>query len=505
MTAPSVFFRDPLLWPMLGAAALLKVVLVLWLGPIVFPDSSGYTYIAERMLASGSWLTERGNAVDPNMVFRTIGYPLVIVPVMAVFGSAWASALAILQGFASLAVLVPVLRVTECATNRAWAGRLVLVLYTLSGSLLYDQAILTDSLNSSIFIVVVFSIIGWGCGLWRLGLWRMLGLGAVYGLSIWMREPGLYLSVIPLGLVLVAALRRQAISSENALRLGFGRAIVFIAAISVLSGSYMAWNHYRLDDAFIGGTGHINWLQAPVYGYIRGYGDPFTGDDAIDTAVRETTGDRFAGMHQLHAVFAVLDTLRTRDNLNDRELNRLAKEKWRQTLTQHPLLMLRNMLRNLAPEKMAFLITHPLFNVNEFVQLGPGQGERLIGGSSRQIEDLRTNFSIGGALVLASDMGLRAISLLLFVVFIVGPPIWFLRKAKAGHLWSEPSLIAIQCWAGYIIFALAYALVYTELRYFTPIVPMAQVALIASLAAITNAWQQRQSSSPDRNADATSS
>jgi len=502
MTASSALFRDSLLWPMLGAAALLKVALVLWLGPVLFPDSSGYTYIAERMLSGGSWLTERGDAVDQNMVFRTIGYPLVIVPLQVIFGSVWASALAILQGFISLAVLIPVLRVTETATNRVWAGRLVLVLYTLSGSLLYDQAILTDSLNSSIFILVVFSIIGWGCGLWGLGLWRMVGLGAAYGLGIWMREPGLYLAVIPLGLILVAALRRRAVFGENALRLSVARASVFIAMIAVLSGSYMAWNQYRLDDAFIGGTGHINWLQAPVYGYVRGYGDPFTGNDAVDTAVRQTSDNRFAGMHQLHAVFAVLSTLRERDGLNDRELTRLAKDKWRQTLFQQPTLMLRNTLRNLTPEKLAFLISNPLFNANEYVQLGPGQGERLIGGSSKQMKNLRADFSIGRALVYAIDMSLRATSLLLFVLFVLGPPIWFVRKVRAGHSWLEPPLIAIQCWAGFIVFALAYALVYTELRYFTPIIPMAQVAMVATLAAITNTWRQRKSRSPGRNDDA---
>lgn len=497
MTASSAFFRDSLLWPMLGAAAVLKMALVLWLGPVLFPDSSGYSYIAERMLIGGGWLTERGDAVDPNMVFRTIGYPLFIVPLMVVFGSAWASVLAILQGFVSLAVLVPVLRVTEAATNHAWPARLVLVLYTLSGSLLYDQAILTDSLNSSIFILVVFAVIGWGCGLWRLGLWRMFGLGTVYGLGIWMREPGLYLAVIPLGLILAAALRRRTVFGEKALHIGVTRAGMFVAMIGVLSGSYMAWNQYRLDEAFIGGTGHINWLQAPVYGYIRGYGDPFTGDDAVDTAVRQTSDNRFADMQQLHAVFAVLSTLRERNGLNDRELTRLAKAKWLQTLQQHPELMLRNTLRNLAPEKMAFLIAHPLFNANEYVQLGPGQGERLVPGSSQQLRELRSDFSLGRALVYAIDIGLRAISLLLFVVFLVGPPIWFMRRAMAGQLWSEPSLIAIQCWAGYLVFALAYALVYTEIRYFTPIVPMAQVALVATLVAITNAFRPPHGASPD--------
>lgn len=502
MTASSAYFRDPLLWPMLGAAAVLKIALVLWLGPVLFPDSSGYTYIADRMLAGGSWLTERGDAVDQNMVFRTIGYPLVIVPLKAAFGTAWASALVIVQILISLAVLIPVLRVTEAVTNRAWAGRLVLVLYALSGSLLYDQAILTDSLNASIFILVVFSIMGWGCGLWRLGPGRMLALGAIYGLGIWMREPGLYLAVIPLGMILVAALRRRAVFGENALRLGVTRAGAFLLAIAILSGSYMGWNQYRLDEAFIGGTGHINWLQAPVYGYVRGYGDPFTGNDAIDTAVRETSNDRFAGMHQLHAVFAVLSTLRERDGLNDRELTRLSKAKWRQTLEEHPVLMLRNTLRNLTPEKLAFLITNPLYNANEYVQLGPGQGERLIKGRSRQIEDLGKEFTIRGTLLLAVDTGLRATSLVLFVLFVIGPPIWFVRKVRPGRPGLDPPLIAIQCWAGFIVFALAYALIYSELRYFTPIIPMAQVALVAVLAAIANAWRLRRNPSADPNADA---
>ncbi|MBS28067.1 MAG: hypothetical protein CL566_03965 [Alphaproteobacteria bacterium] len=502
MTASSAIFRDSLLWPMLGAAAVLKVVLVLWLGPVFFPDSSGYSYIAERMLADGSWLTERGDAVDTNMVFRTIGYPLVIMPMMVVFGTAWASATAILQSLVSVAALIPVLRVTETVTNRAWAGRLVLVLYTMSGSLLYDQAILTDSLNASIFILVAFTIIGWGCGLWRLGLWRILGLGVAYGLGIWMREAGLYLAVIPLGLILVAALRRRVMFGENALRLIVTRASVFVLAIAILSGTYMSWNQYRLDEAFIGGTGHINWLQAPVYGYIRGYGDPFTGDGVVDTAVRQTSNDRFAGMHQLHAVFAVLNTLRKRDGLTDREMARLAKEKWRQTLEDHPGLMLRNTLRNLAPEKMAFLIAHPLFNANEYFQLGPGQGERLIAGSSGQIKNLRKDFSVGGALVLGADMGLRAISLVLFVVFVLGPPIWFARRGKAGNVWLGPALIALQCWAGYLVFSLSYALVYTELRYFMPIIPLAQVALVATLVAIINALRSQRGSSSDPGSEA---
>ncbi|MGB0571220.1 MAG: hypothetical protein ACPGQM_03990 [Alphaproteobacteria bacterium] len=502
MTATSAYFRDPLLWPMLAAAAVLKLALVLWLGPVLFPDSSGYSYIADRMLASGSWLTERGDAVDQNMVFRTIGYPLVIAPLMALFGSAWASAMAILQGLVSLAVLIPVLRVTEAVTNRAWAGRLVLMLYTLSGSLLYDQAILTDSLNASIFILVVFSVLGWGCSLWRLGPWRMLALGAIYGLGIWMREPGLYLAVIPLGMMMVAVLRRRAVFGEDALRLGVTRAGVFVIAIAILSGSYMGWNQYRLGEAFIGGTGHINWLQAPVYGYVRGYGNPFTGNDAVDTAVRQTSNDRFAGMHQLHAVFAVLSTLRERDGLNDRELTRLAKDKWQQTLVEHPALMLRNTLRNLAPEKLAFLITNPLYNANEYVQLGPGKGERLIKGRSQQIEDLGEEFTIGGALLLALETVLRATSLAVFVLFVLGPPIWFARKVRLGRPGLDPPLIAIQCWAGFITFAFAYALVYSELRYFTPIIPMAQVALVATLVAITNDWRQRRNPLPDQSVDA---
>ena len=491
MTASSAYFRDSSLWPMLVAAGVFKVALVLWFGPILFPDSSGYSYIAERMLAGSGWLTERSDAVDSNMVFRTVGYPLVIAPMMAIFGTAWAHALAILQVLVSLAVLIPVLRVTEKTTHKAWPGRLVLVLYTLSGSLLYDQAILTDSLNASIFILVVFSIIGWGCGLWRLGALRMLGLGLAYGLGIWMREPGLYLAVIPLGLIVVGALRRQAVSGENAIRLTVMRAGVFAATIAVLCGAYMAWNQYRMDEAFIGGTGHINWLQAPVYGYVRGYGDPFTGNDAVDRAVRETTDNRFAGMEQLHAVFAVLDTLRKRDGLTDRELTGLAKQKWRETLVQHPVLMLRNTLRNLAPEKMAFLIANPLFNANEYYQLGPGQGERLVGGSSQQIRDLRASFSVGGAFVLVLDMVLRAASLVLFVLFVVGPPIWFVRNIRAGRPRFEAPLIAIQCWAGYVVFALAYALVYAELRYFTPILPLAQVSLAATLAALTDTLRSR--------------
>ena len=196
-------------------------------------------------------------------------------------------------------------------------------------------------------------------------------------------------------------------------------------------------------------------------------------------------------MEQLHAVFAVLDTLRKRDGLTDRELTGLAKQKWRETLVQHPVLMLRNTLRNLAPEKMAFLIANPLFNANEYYQLGPGQGERLVGGSSQQIRDLRASFSVGGAFVLVLDMVLRAASLVLFVLFVVGPPIWFVRNIRAGRPRFEAPLIAIQCWAGYVVFALAYALVYAELRYFTPILPLAQVSLAATLAALTGTLRSR--------------
>jgi len=451
---------------------LAKVIIACVFGPIHYLDSSGYTFFADHILKDSTWLTQQGDGVDYNLVFRTAGYPLVIAAAKILFGSSWAYAVLVVQALGSCLALIPFVRILEATVTRRWIIWAAIVCYGFSGSTLFDSAILTDSLNASIFVAVVSGVLGAGLGLWPLSPLILAGMGLLWGYGLWMRDAGLYLAAIPLG-ILGAGFYRQGHGGLAIARAG----LFFIVPMLMMAGTYMAWNQHRTGHMTIGGTGHMNWLQMPMYIEGRGYGHPFTGNDEVDEAVRRAAPQDF---DTLDAVARVLGELRKAHGYNDRELGVVASRKYFSTVIHQPIGFLRNTAHNFQPHATAFLLTNPLWNLNEFYQFGPGRGERLLQDTGKMFRQLRADFTLSGLGLLIVDSLARLISIILFAVFLIGVPVWAaVTYGKQKRLY-DGLYIAFTAWGGFMVFAGLYSAVYVEMRYFTPIIPLALAAMALS-------------------------
>lgn len=462
---------------------LAKITIACVFGPIHYLDSGGYTLFADRILKDSTWLTQQGNDVDYNLVFRTAGYPLVIAAAKLLFGSFWAYAVLVVQALGSCLAFIPLVRILEATVARRWIIWVAMVCYGFSGSTLFDSAILTDSLNASIFVAVVSGVLGAGLGLWPLSPLILAGMGLLWGYGLWMRDAGLYLAAIPLG-ILWASFYRQRRGGLAAARAG----LFFIIPMLMMAGIYMGWNQYRTGHMTIGGTGHMNWLQMPMYIEGRGYGHPFTGNDEVDEAVRRAAPQDF---DTLDGVAQVLRELRRAHGYNDRQLGVIASKKYFHTVIHHPIGFLLNTAHNFQPHATAFLLTNPLWNLNEFYQFGPGRGERLLQDTRKMFRQLRADFTLSGLSLLIVDSIARLISIILFVVFLIGVPVWAaVTYGKQNRLPDGP-YIAFTAWAGFMVFAALYSAVYVEMRYFTPIIPLALAAMTLSVDRLVDAWSAR--------------
>ncbi len=460
-----------------------KVTIACVFGPIHYLDTGGYTLFADHILKDSTWLTQQGDDVDYNLVFRTAGYPLIIAAAKILFGSFWAYSVLVVQALGSCLAFIPLVRILEATVTRRWIIWVALICYGFSGSTLFDSAILTDSLNASIFVAVVSGVLGAGLGLWPLSPLILVGMGLLWGYGLWMRDAGLYLAAIPLG-ILWASFYRQHLSGLVIAR----GSLLFIIPMLMMAGIYMGWNQYRTGHMTIGGTGHMNWLQMPMYIEGRGYGHPFTGKDEVDQAVRRAAPQDY---DTLDAVAQVLGELRKAHGYNERELGVIASRKYFATVIHHPLAFLRNTAHNFQPHATAFLLTNPLWNLNEFYQFGPGQGERLLQDTGKMFRQLRANFTLSGLSLLIVDSIARLISILLFALFLIGVPVWAAVTYSKQKRLSDGLYIAFTAWAGFMVFAGLYSAVYVEMRYFTPIIPLALAAMALLVDRLVDFWSMR--------------
>lgn len=104
---------------------------------------------------------------------------------------------------------------------------------------------------------------------------------------------------------------------------------------------------------------------------------------------------------------------------------------------------------------------------------------------------LRADFTLSGLSLLIVDSLARLISIILFAVFLVGVPVWaavIYRKQKRLH---DGLYIAFTAWVGFMAFAGLYSAVYVEMRYFTPIIPLALAAMGLAVDRFADFWSAR--------------
>ncbi|MEO0036583.1 MAG: hypothetical protein RLZZ501_2606, partial [Pseudomonadota bacterium] len=208
---PERRYRRRLLPLALLAVAGVKLALLLALGPTRFEDSALYLRIGQWVLDTPGWWRagEWTAAAAPDLLFRPYGYPLLIAAARTLAGDHAPLALVLLQSAASLGVLALFGRVLPRLVASVPLRLGLVLLCGLSDFLLFDLAILSDSLHASLMIAALLAIVARLAGGPAPGAGFAVAVGLAWALAMTLRDTAWYHAVLPLGgLLLLGAVRR---------------------------------------------------------------------------------------------------------------------------------------------------------------------------------------------------------------------------------------------------------------------------------------------------------
>jgi len=461
----------------LGSVILVKLAVLSLVGPSIWPDTAGYTAFAEAILDQGrafrriDWI---GGPAAPPFVFRLAGYPLVLAGAELLSAENYASITVIFQIFLNVISVVLVFKVIAHLGFSAGQIIAVLTLYVFSDSLLLDNSILSDSIYSSLFNIVVFSLIRQAIGCWRLTLLGTLGLGFLWGFSTWTRDSGIYFTYVPAILILVGA-RRFAGGLARRLSL----LCAFLVVVAGMTGAYAALNKYRTGEYFFSITGVVNWLH-PVFGMAKyGYVRSFDGEDLVSEMLREGLPD-----YEYPTQLAFIQKLHTRCQCTPTELQSLVFSKFLATIVRHPFAYLRMVWRNFHYLGLAALLADPVATINQFFEFGTALQYKLIPGLSiRNLLALQQEFSLGRLLLMILNLLSTVVAAILFSLFVFGIPYLVVRAWRRREPIPPALAIVAFLWFTFLSVSVAFSLVHYEARHALPIFPAGCIGIVYAFSA----------------------
>ncbi|MTJ83699.1 MAG: hypothetical protein F8N37_22150 [Telmatospirillum sp.] len=441
-----------------------KLGLLLALGPAPFPDSGLYLELGRRILEDPGWWRDGGwgSGFAPPALLRPYGYPLLIAAARSVAGpQAFGFWICALQCAASVGVLALFCRLALALSLCGPLLAAALLMAALSGFSLFDAALLTDSLYSVLFLLVLFILAAWMQGRGRPGPVSCLLLGLAWAASLSLRDVGLFHTVFPLAGLVLAARRAGA---------GPGRILALSAAlllpVVLFVALVVAWNGYRTGHSFYSITGGVNWLWPSVNIADRGLADPFACADAVCAAARAHGVGK--GMD---AVLGLADALWRDDGLDPVALGRVTFHHFLGVATAHPLAFVASVIGNMQPAHLADLAFNPLVNINEFCRLHPAIDARAV----PALRELWASVRHGGfssasllavpLLLLSAALAITALGGLL--LFVAGAPLMVRRRGL-----DPQSRVILFLWVVAVLFVGSYSIVHMEMRHAMPVIPL---------------------------------
>jgi len=442
---------------LLSVAALVKLGLLLRFGALPSDDTAAYVTLAGALRHDPLiWFTVPGwhSQALPLYAFRPYGYPALIALAQMLAGSEFGIVLVLVQIALSLLVGSMLFdRCREVAPGTRWIAGAAIGFYFSSVTLLWDQSILSDSLFSSLFNIVILTLAAGR----KQPVAIIVLLGLAWSGALLLREVGLYLTVVPLALCFMLP------------RVGrWQRIATFLMPIIALTGLYAAWNQQRTGTAFLSITGVANYLRPSFDLTTMGLATPFDGDDPLSKIV-QLHPDEYGFPNQLLLLQQIHDGLSLDSPL---ALQTLEFGHYRSMVTRFPVAYGRYVAGHLEPSNLGALLFDPISSLNDYFQLGVPPYRRVIPGTGwKSFRDLYRRGDIGGLAVALVSLVMLVLATLAWVATALGTA-WF-----AARQWRDPQArLALAMLASFLAVVGFYALVHTESRLMMPAIPAGLIA-----------------------------
>jgi hypothetical protein len=452
------------------AAGLKFTLLAFVIPPLMQPDSIGYITFANQFMTGWEWFWER-NSTSGEDTYRTIGYPAVIAAGMWIFGDGWEQGVIGFQIVLGLAASILLYRFASLALDRWWLGLLVAVGYTFSLALVYEFHILTDALYGHLIVITIAT----------LGLIAMrpnerathiLIPAVALGLAFLIRDFTLYMLPVFVVLVFVAVVRRR-----NSLAAKTAMFVTVLVPVILLSGAYASWNEHRTGERFIT-TGARTAALLPLVRFA-GQGVPiFDQDTPLDEAARASLSTYF------YADVLNINRYLEQKGLQGLEMSRLARDRFMQTLAEHPLIVARHVLRELRFLSLSQKLINPLNAYSDIAAFRENRNPEAF--RDRMLGALASSDLARTAFALAELAVVSMILLIGLTAYIVFPLVYLTMLATRRNIEFVWHVLA-STWICFIGAAVCYGIIRLEARYLIGFAPfMVILPLKMTLSAMFN-------------------
>jgi hypothetical protein len=464
-------YQQKILWFMLGLVVAVKIVFFISYGPIISPDSVGYMNFADEIVHQTDWwyYVDINTLWYPPNAFRSIGYPLVLA-MGKLISPEYANALVVLfQSVLSLLTSYLILRLSYCLSERFWVAAFCALAHAISQALLVDQSILTDSLNTSLLLIVI-------CMLGRSILQndkptfgKMLGVGLLIALAFLVREAGNQLQYLYWSFALFWIYKSTASMPKKALLF-----VCFILPMLVFIQAYKGWNEYRTGERFITTAGQTTMFFPALELKVRGI-NAFENDEYLNDL--EPYLEPLDVVPQLQNVAVINRHLTEKHGMNSNAKSQYAFKKFFGYWIDHPLGMVQVTLSRLR-SKQLFLDFMP-FETMLTIDFW-STSTKPFNKTRDLFEKVRDEFRYDLLVAYLGRNIERLISIIITVGFIIGVPVLLVRKIKqnGGRLSAldQKHVLITLFWLIYVGYTFAFAMVHLEQRYLLPVVPLSVMA-----------------------------
>ncbi|HWK46558.1 MAG TPA: hypothetical protein VNT30_17690 [Stellaceae bacterium] len=463
---------SPIAWKYLTVSAILalKLILLLHYGALTSDDTGNYLDVAHAILHEPnafSAVPDWHSAALPRLAFRSYGYPLLIAGGQWLVGDGYGVLLVTCQIL--LSVVVTALLFDEAlriARNGALAA-VATLLYGVSIAVLWDGTVMSDSFYAAAFNLVLLAIIRHYRRGQPFGLAAALALGALWGWSIWLRDNGVYFTIIPAAILCLPRF-------TGGVPRRVAQAGAFLLPVILMVGGYTAWNAYRTGESFFSMTGVANYLRPAFDIARRGGADPFDDGSPLSRLVKTTMAD-------YHYPEQVLLLQRLHDvlGLSPLALQRLTFDKFVDTITRHPVAYGLYVADNLAPAHIGAVLFNPLASYNDFFQLGLPPHQRIIPGAGlNSFRDLAAKRDAGGLILAILSLVATVLATLAWLATLIGFPVLAWRERRRTGQFSLDTKVAALCYGTILIVIGLFALVHIEARHMLPVIPAGLLAAV---------------------------
>lgn len=437
---------------------------------------------AEAIIKGPQWLydAQENSSSMPFLLWRPVGYPIVIAIFKLIGGEHWHWWLYSFQAALSLVASIMVFKLSKKIISNINLACLVFLLYGLSVPLGNDLLLLSDSLCGSLTTILLCTLGIRFLDNCKFDIQFIIFSGLNLAFCFLLRDSFLYLGILFfLGLMLIFRFANYHFI-ESIKKSGAFLAPLFFTVLLILG-----WNHMRTGTAIITTGGQTGYLFSVLK--TAQYDSTVFGKE---TVLDQIANEGFIDYDDGDSI-RITQALFHRHNISAIEMADLMKKRFIQSVWEHPKAFFQSLKDKLALRRQVPLLGHPFRQIDELDHWAE------LNGGPPYLQDWRKTRELfletKDPRVLDRQTIVRLVPRFifwglgtgLFLIFIFGTPLLAIHQFLQDD--RSRGALLVMIWGCYLGAVLIYLPVDIKARYLSPV---AFIPIICSISVLDYFYQR---------------